>query len=112
MAAFEDQAAAWQAVYGKVDRATGRVEWLPTGAWTVRGKTAYFWCTRWPGRELAIGGLRTTVKGASLVPSGKKLKTVLPFSPSSTSVMVSPRRSRSTPVQRKLSGNLVPFRGL
>ena len=60
-------------VYGEVDR-VGQVEWLPTGTWTRRGKTAYFWVTRWPGKELAIGGLGTRMKSAKLLSSGKPLK--------------------------------------
>ena len=60
-------------VYGDVDR-VGKVEWLPTGTWSRKGSTAYFWCTRWPGRELAIGGLRTKIKSARLLHSGKRLK--------------------------------------
>jgi len=63
-----------EAVYGDVDRAVGRMEGLPTGAWTLKGKTAYFWCTRWPGRELAIGGLRTGVQKASFLVSGKPIE--------------------------------------
>jgi hypothetical protein len=56
------------AVYGKVDRADrNRLEWMPTGRWTVKGNDAYFWCTRWPGRELVIGGLRTEVLSASFL---------------------------------------------
>ena len=60
-------------VYGKVDR-VGQVEWVPAGTWTRKGNTAYFWCTRWPGKELAIGGLRTKIKSARLLPDGKALK--------------------------------------
>ncbi len=41
--------------------ASGRVEWLPTGRWTLKGHDAYFWCTRWPGREIVLGGIRTKV---------------------------------------------------
>ena len=47
-----------EAIYGQVDRTQGRMEWLPTGSWSLKGNTAYFWCTRWPGKELVIGGLR------------------------------------------------------
>ena len=61
-----------EAVYGKVDRA--RTEWLPTGGWTTRGRTAYFWCSRWPGSELAIGGLRTNVAKASFLATGKPIE--------------------------------------
>ncbi len=49
-----------EAVYGQVDRADGRMEWMPTGGWTLKGNTAYFWCSRWPGQELAIGGLHAS----------------------------------------------------
>jgi len=60
-----------EALYGKVDRADrGRIEWLPTGRWTLKGNDAYFWCTRWPGRELVIGGIRTPVKRASFLSDG------------------------------------------
>jgi alpha-L-fucosidase len=60
-----------EAVYGKADRATGRTEGMPTGSWTLKGRTAYFWCTRWPGTDLAIGGIRSTVERASLLATGK-----------------------------------------
>ena len=63
-----------EAVYGKADRALGRTEWVPTGRWTIKGKTAYFWCTRWPGTELAIGGVKTRVRRASLLATGKPIK--------------------------------------
>ncbi|PIU64773.1 MAG: hypothetical protein COS84_07855, partial [Armatimonadetes bacterium CG07_land_8_20_14_0_80_40_9] len=38
------------------------------------GKTAYFWCSRWPGKELIIGGLRTKVQRASLLATGKPIR--------------------------------------
>jgi alpha-L-fucosidase len=60
------------AIYGKVDR-VAHMEWMPTGAWTRRGTTLYFWCTRWPGRELAIGGLTEKLVRARLYPNGKSL---------------------------------------
>jgi alpha-L-fucosidase len=57
-----------EALYGQVDRAErDRLEWMPTGAWTLKGNTGYFWCTRWPGRELVIGGLLTKAKKVSLL---------------------------------------------
>jgi alpha-L-fucosidase len=60
-----------EALYGKVDRAgRDRMEWLPTGAWTLKGNTAYYWCRRWPGRELVIGGLRTKVENVSFLADG------------------------------------------
>ena len=61
-----------EAVYGDVDRA--RTEWLPTGQFTAKGKTAYFWCSRWPGSEIVIGGLRTKVAKASLLATGQRIK--------------------------------------
>ncbi len=60
-----------EAVYGAVDRADGNMEWMPTGQWTVKGSTAYYWCSRWPGTELAIGGLTVKVMKASILASGK-----------------------------------------
>ncbi len=62
-----------EAIYGAVDRVQGRMEWLPTGRWSLKGNTAYFWCTRWPGEELAIGGLRTRLARASLLATGRPL---------------------------------------
>ncbi len=59
-----------EAVYGQVDRADGRMEWMPTGQWTIKGNTAYYWCNRWPGRELAIGGLQVKVQRASFLATG------------------------------------------
>ena len=61
-------------IYGRTDRTTGRTEHMPTGGFTAKGTTAYFWCTSWPGEELAIGGLKTKVKSASLLVSGRKLR--------------------------------------
>jgi len=63
-----------EALYGAVDRADrGRIEWLPIGKWTIKGNTAYFWCTRWPGRELVIGGLLVNVEKASFLASGQPI---------------------------------------
>jgi alpha-L-fucosidase len=59
-------------VYGKTSRVKG-MEWMPTGSWTVKGNTAYYWCARWPGKELAIGGLKTKLLSASLLANGKPL---------------------------------------
>ncbi|MCE5278994.1 MAG: alpha-L-fucosidase [Planctomycetaceae bacterium] len=61
-----------EAVYGKLDRVE-RMDGLSCGFWSRRGNTMYAWITRWPGRELAIGGLKTKVKAATLVGSNKKL---------------------------------------
>jgi alpha-L-fucosidase len=59
-----------EAVYGQVERTEGRMEWMLTGNWTLKGNTAYYWCNRWVGRELAIGGLRTKVNRASFLADG------------------------------------------
>jgi alpha-L-fucosidase len=59
-----------EAMYGQVDRVQGRMDWMPTGQWTLKGNVAYYWCTRWPGEELAIGGLRARVRKASLLATG------------------------------------------
>jgi alpha-L-fucosidase len=62
-----------EAVYGQVDRIDGRLEYMPTGLWSLKGQAAYFWVTRWPGAELAIGGLRVPVIKASLLATGQPL---------------------------------------
>lgn len=59
-----------EAVYGAVDRCDQTMEWMLTGNWTVKGHTAYYWCNRWPGGELAIGGLQTKVLQASYLATG------------------------------------------
>ncbi len=59
-----------EALYGQVERADGRMEWMPTGQFTIKGNTAYYWCSRWPGRELVIGGLQAKVLYASLLATG------------------------------------------
>jgi alpha-L-fucosidase len=48
-------------------------EWLITGAFTCKGKSLYFHCNRWPGEELAIGGLVNKVVEARLY-GGPKVK--------------------------------------
>ena len=61
--------AAWMRKYGPtVYEATDPMhqEWLITGAFTCKGKHLYFHCNRWPGEELAIGGLRNKVVKARL----------------------------------------------
>lgn len=61
-----------EAVYGKVD-AVENMEWMLTGWWTRKLNTMYYWCTRWPGTELAIGGLKSRLKKASFLDTGKKI---------------------------------------
>ncbi len=62
-----------EVMYGKVDR-IGGLEGGGCGAWTRKGRTGYFWVINWPGKELAIGGLKTKVKAVSLMPDGQRLR--------------------------------------
>lgn len=62
-----------EAMYGLVERADNRTDWMPTGKWTIKGNTAYYWCHRWPGERLAIGGLTVKVEEASLLSTGEPI---------------------------------------
>jgi alpha-L-fucosidase len=66
-------AANGEAVYGKVDRADGQLDWGPLGQWTRTGNVAYFWCSRWPGKEIALGGFQTKLRKASFLTTGKPI---------------------------------------
>ncbi|MFH1569348.1 MAG: alpha-L-fucosidase [Gemmatimonadota bacterium] len=64
-------------VYGDVDRA--QMEFMPLGRWTRKGRTLYFWCSRWPGEEITFGGFRSKLARAKLararlLPTGKRLR--------------------------------------
>jgi alpha-L-fucosidase len=59
-----------EALYGAVDRVQGRMDWTPLGTWTLKGNAAYYWCTRWPGSELVIGGLTSKVERVTLLATG------------------------------------------
>jgi alpha-L-fucosidase len=61
-----------EAVYGKVDRTEGRFEPMHYGAWTLKGKTAWFWTGRWVGSEIAIGGLTTKVRRVTSLDTGRE----------------------------------------
>ena len=50
-----------------------RQEWSVIGAFSRNGQTLYFHCNRWPGTELAIGGLTCKVVEARLM-GGRKVK--------------------------------------
>jgi len=63
-----------EAVYGKVDRTDGCFERSPLGRWTRKGNVGYFWCSRWPGREIALGGFRSKLKKASFLTTGKPIR--------------------------------------
>ncbi len=62
-----------EAYLGLVERADGRMEWLPTGSWTLKGNTAYFWASNWPGGELVIGGLQVKVLRASYLSTAQPI---------------------------------------
>ncbi len=62
-----------EAVYGKVDRTDGCFEWGPLGQWTRQGRVGYLWCSRWPGKEIVLGGFRSKLKEARLLPDGEPL---------------------------------------
>jgi alpha-L-fucosidase len=61
-----------EAVYGKVDRANERFEFMHHGAWTLKGKTAYFWTGRWVGSEMVIGGLTAKVRRVTSLDTGRE----------------------------------------
>jgi alpha-L-fucosidase len=62
-----------EAFYGQVERTDGRMDWMPTGAWTLKGNTAYFWLSNWYGGELVIGGLRVKVHKATYLANGQAI---------------------------------------
>jgi len=61
-----------EAVYGSVDRTDGRFEFMHHGAWTLKGKTAYFWTGRWVGSEIVIGGLTAKVRRVTSLDTGRE----------------------------------------
>jgi alpha-L-fucosidase len=62
-----------EAAYGQMDRDDGCMDWMPTGKFTLKGNTAYYWCSRWPGKELAVGGLEVKVLKASYLATGEPI---------------------------------------
>jgi alpha-L-fucosidase len=65
-----EEVGAWMDRYGDtIYDATDPVhqEWMITGAFTRKGDRLYFHCNRWPGTELAIGGLVCKITGARIV---------------------------------------------
>lgn len=69
------QVGPWLQKYGdSVYEATDPMhsEWMCTGAFTSKGNVAYYHCNRWPGKELAIGGLVNKVQEVRLM-GGRKL---------------------------------------
>ncbi len=70
------QVGEWMGKYGEtIYDATDPVEqeWGITGAFTRQGDRLFFHCNRWPGKELAIGGLVCDVLEARVV-GGSKAK--------------------------------------
>jgi alpha-L-fucosidase len=63
-----------EAVYGQVDRTDGCFEWSPLGQWTRKGRTGYFWCNRWPGKEITLGGFSTRLKKAEFLHDGRPIE--------------------------------------
>jgi len=61
------------AMYGPTERVQDRMEWMATGQWTIKGNTAYYWCNRWPGGELVIGGLSPQVRSVSYLANGQPI---------------------------------------
>ncbi|MCL1856745.1 MAG: alpha-L-fucosidase [Kiritimatiellaeota bacterium] len=60
-----------EAMYGKVERVNGITSAM--GSWTRKNGKQYYWCSRWPGKELALGAIHTKLRGARLYPDGKEL---------------------------------------
>jgi hypothetical protein len=50
------------------------MEWMPTGQWTQKGNTAFYWCNRWVGKQLVIGGLKSKLVSASILATGEEIK--------------------------------------
>jgi len=65
-----------EAIYGS-DRVVG-LQKMPNlqAPWTRRGNTCYLHVFAWPGREAVIGGVRTRVKSAVLLATGRPLRVV------------------------------------
>jgi alpha-L-fucosidase len=63
-----------EALYGRVDRTDG-LSLMNTGNWSLKGKTAYFWASRWPDTgEIVMGRWKGKVKRATLLTTGKPVR--------------------------------------
>lgn len=63
-----------EAVYGEVDALSrGNLPWMAMGSWSRKSNTAYYWAQRWPGKEIRIGNLLTTIKKATLLCNGQDI---------------------------------------
>jgi alpha-L-fucosidase len=61
------------AMYGNVDRIDLRFDYQCTGFFTMKGSTAYFWCKRWPGGTLTLGGQFPKVLNVKYVHNGRDI---------------------------------------
>jgi len=59
-----------QSIYG-TERS--KMQWSLFGNFTGKGNTVYFHVHFWPGETVALGGLKTKVKSAKLLASGKNV---------------------------------------
>jgi len=63
-----------EALYGRVDRTDG-LSLMNTGNWTLKGKTAYLWASRWPDTgEIVMGRWEGKVKQATLLTTGRPIR--------------------------------------
>ena len=63
-----------EAVYGKRRADPKRyLDWTSLGRWTRKGNTAYYWVSRWPGRDIPIAGLQMKVQRASFLATGRPI---------------------------------------
>jgi alpha-L-fucosidase len=61
-----------EAVYGARKRSPGPPPGSSSvGQWTRDGRIAYFWCDRWPGRELTIARVPRCIRRVTILASGK-----------------------------------------
>ena len=73
------QVGAWtaqngEAMYGAVDVLRESELSTTGGGWSLKGNNAYYWCSRWVGSELVIGGLLTQATRASFLASGQPIQ--------------------------------------
>jgi alpha-L-fucosidase len=60
-------------IYGSWDRCA--IGWANSMIqWSQRGKMLYGWVMHWPGDEIVLGGFKTKLKSARLLPKGKALR--------------------------------------
>ncbi len=63
-----------EAMYGQTDETPEGARWTASGGWTLKGSAAYYWCSRWVGSELVLGGLLTRVKKVSFLATGEPIQ--------------------------------------